>query len=58
MSMAVTRLEEGLACSAEVITSACAACKDNLKKGRARLPKEARKSLQLMDITEVLSEAL
>jgi glycolate oxidase len=56
--MAVTRLEEGIDCGAEVIVSACAACKDNLKKGRARLPKEAKKSLQIMDITEVLSEAL
>jgi glycolate oxidase len=58
VSMAVTRLEEGVACGAEVIVSACAACKDNLKKGRVKLPKEVRKSLQIMDITEILSEVL
>jgi glycolate oxidase len=58
VAMAVTRLKEGLSAGAEVIVSACGACKDNLKKGSAKLPKEIRKSLQIVDITEILSQAL
>jgi glycolate oxidase len=54
VGMARTRVKEGLGTGAEVIASACAACKDSLKKGAAGLPKEEKGSLRVMDITEIL----
>jgi len=56
--MAARRVQEAVDSGAEVITSACGACKDNLKKGRAKLPKEVRKNIQVVDIVEILSQAL
>jgi glycolate oxidase len=58
LGMARTRVKEGLGVGAEVIVSACAACKDSLKKGAAGLPKEEKRSLRVMDITEILLRAL
>jgi glycolate oxidase len=54
LSMAGTRVKEGLGAGAEIIVSACAACKDSLKKGAAGLPKEEKKGLRVMDITEIV----
>ncbi len=60
LGMARTRVKEGLGVGAEVIVSACAACKDSLKKGAAGLKPRAsaRGRLRIMDITEILLRAL
>jgi glycolate oxidase len=54
LGMAGTRVKEGLGTGAEIIVSACAACKDSLKKGTAGLPKEEKKGLRVLDITEIV----
>jgi glycolate oxidase len=58
LGMAGTRVKEGLGVGAEVIVSACAACKDSLKKGAAGLPKEEKGGLRILDITEVILKSV
>jgi len=57
-SMAQTRVKEGLGTGAEIIVSACAACKDSLKKGAAGLSREEKKNLRILDITEILLKSV
>jgi glycolate oxidase len=56
--MAAARVRDALAVGAEVIVSGCPACKDNLRKGARALPKEERGKIKVMDITEILTDAL
>jgi len=58
LDMAVERVRDALAVGAEVIVSGCAACKDNLRKGAAAIPKEERGKIKVMDITEVVLKAV
>lgn len=58
LAMARTRVKEGLGTGAQVIVSACAACKDSLKKGVAGLPKDEKKGLRVLDITEVILKSV
>lgn len=54
LGMAGTRVREALSVGAQVVVSACAACKDMLKKGAAGLSREEKGGLRIMDITEVV----
>ena len=56
--MGARRMKDALAVGAELLVCGCGACKNNLKKGARILPKEERNKVKIMDITEVVAEAL
>ncbi|MCD6297224.1 MAG: FAD-binding protein, partial [Deltaproteobacteria bacterium] len=56
VDMAAERVRDALAVGAEIIVSACAACKDNLRKGAKAIPKEERGKIKIMDITEIVAQ--
>ena len=56
--LADNRVAEAMDLGAEVIVSACPSCKSNLKLAGARMGRERRQRIRVMDITEVLAEAL
>jgi glycolate oxidase len=56
--LADNRVAEALDVGAEVLVSTCPSCKSNLKLAAARLGRERRKRIRVMDITEVLAEAI
>jgi len=58
VAMAKERVMDALSIGADILVSACASCKDNLRKGLAELPKEDRKKLKIMDINEIVLTAL
>jgi glycolate oxidase len=57
-AMAAERVRDALAVGAEIIVSGCAACKDNLKKGAKAIPKQDRGKIKIVDITEMVAEAM
>jgi glycolate oxidase subunit GlcD len=57
-NIAYARAQEALDVGAEVIVSACPACKSNLTVAAARLRKEKKGKMKVMDITELVAEAL
>ena len=58
VEMGAERVRDALAVGAEIIVSGCAACKDNLRKGAKAIPKQERGKVKVMDITEIVAEAL
>ncbi len=58
VQMGADRVKDALLIGAEVIVSGCAACKDNLRKGHKAIPKEERGKLKIVDISEIIAEAL
>ncbi len=58
VEMAAERVQDALDVGAEIIVSGCAACKDNLRKGAKSFPKEVRRKLKIMDITEIVATAM
>lgn len=58
VKMAAERVRDALAVRAEIIVTACPACKDNLRKGTRLIPKRERGKLKIRDITEVVDEAM
>jgi len=56
--LADNRVAEALDLGAEVLVSACPSCKSNLKLAAARVGRERRQRIKVMDVTEVLAEAL
>ncbi len=56
--MAVERVRDAIAVGAEIIVTGCAACKDNLTKGYRSIPKGERGALRIMDITEIVADAI
>jgi glycolate oxidase len=56
--MAAERVKDALEVGADILVSACAACKDNLRKGARSLPRSERGKLKIMDITEVVAAAV
>jgi Fe-S oxidoreductase len=58
VEMAAERVQDALDVGAEIIVSGCAACKDNLRKGAKTFPKEVRRTLKIMDITEIVASAM
>ena len=56
--IAYQRVLEALEVGAEIMVSACPACKSNLQLAAARLRKEKKGRIKVMDITELVAEAL
>jgi len=56
--LAEKRVAEAMDLGAEVIVSACPTCKSNLKLAAAKLQRERKQRMRVMDITEVVAEAL
>jgi glycolate oxidase subunit GlcD len=56
--MASERVRDAIAVGAEIIVTGCAACKDNLTKGYRSIPKGERGALRVMDITEIVADAI
>jgi glycolate oxidase len=57
-ALAGKRVAEAMDLGAEIIVSACPTCKSNLKLAAAKLQRERRQRMKVMDITEVVAEAL
>jgi Fe-S oxidoreductase len=58
VDMAALRVRDALAVGADIIVSGCPACKDNLRKGSRAIQKEERGKIKVMDISEMVSDAL
>jgi Fe-S oxidoreductase len=58
LKLAENRVAQAMDLGAEVIVSACPSCKSNLRLGAAKVGKERKQRIQVMDITEVLAAAL
>lgn len=56
--IAYKRVRQAAGIGAEVIVSACPSCKRSLQAAAARLKREDKVKIQVMDITEVLAKAL
>ena len=56
--IAYKRMEEAVEVGAEVVVSGCPSCKSNLQLASARLRKEKKGRIKVMDITELVAEAL
>jgi glycolate oxidase len=58
LEIAYKRAQQATTIGADTIVSACPACKSNLQLGAARLRKEKKGRIKVMDITELVAEAL
>lgn len=58
LEIAFKRIQQAGSIGAEVVVSACPACKSNLNLAAARLRKEKKGRLKVMDITELVADAL
>jgi len=58
LDIAYKRVQQAATIGAETIVSACPACKSNLQLAAARLRKEKKGRMKVMDITELVAEAL
>jgi Fe-S oxidoreductase len=58
IEMSAMRIQQAIATGADIVTSACPSCKDNLRKGTRKLPKEIRKKIKVMDVMELIANAL
>jgi Fe-S oxidoreductase len=56
--IAYHRALEAFELTADVIVSACPSCKSSLQQAAARIRREKKRGLKVMDITEVVAEAL
>ena len=56
--IAYRRVVDAIELGAEIIVSACPTCKSTLQQAAARLRKEKKGRLKVLDITEVVAEAL
>ena len=58
VALAAERVRDALEVGADVIVSACPACKDNLRKGARSIPKQERDKIKIMDMAELVAKAL
>jgi glycolate oxidase len=58
LEIAYKRIQQANDVGAEAVVSACPACKSNLQIAAARLRKEKKGRIKVMDITELVAEAL
>jgi glycolate oxidase len=58
LEIAYKRVQQASTIGADTIVSACPACKSNLQLAAARLRKEKKGRIKVMDITELVAEAL
>ena len=58
IGLAVDRVKDALEVNAELIVSACPACKDALRKGALEIRKHGGNRIEVADITEVIVRAV
>jgi glycolate oxidase len=58
LDIAYKRVQQALDVGADTIVSACPSCKSNLQQGAARLRKEKKAKVKVMDVTELLAQAV
>lgn len=58
LDISLARAREAASTGADVLVSACAGCKSNLKKTARQLKKEERITLKVQDVTELVASAL
>jgi glycolate oxidase len=58
VDIARDRVHEGIEQNADIIVSACAMCKDNLKKGLFKIDRKVRGKLRIMDVLEVVAASI
>jgi len=58
LEISYKRAQQASGMGADVIVSACPSCKSNLQVAAARLRKEKKGKMKVMDITELVAEAL
>jgi Fe-S oxidoreductase len=58
VDMAPLRIRDALAVGAEIISSPCPACKDNLRKGASGLPKKKRGTIKTLDAAEMVFDTV
>jgi glycolate oxidase len=58
VAMAVARVKDAEAVGAEVLVSACAACKKNLSRGAQQHRRFGGKKIKVVDLTELVMSAL
>jgi Fe-S oxidoreductase len=58
LEISYKRAQQAVGLGADVIVSACPSCKSNLQVAAARLRKEKKGKMKVMDITELVAEAL
>lgn len=58
LEISYKRVQQAAGIGAEMIVSACPACKANLQTAASRLRKEKKTRIKVMDITELVAEAL
>jgi glycolate oxidase len=58
LEIAYKRIQEANSVGAEVVVSACPACKSNLQVAAARLRKEKKGKIKVMDIAELVADAI
>lgn len=55
VKMASERVRDAFRTGADILISACPACKDNLRKGMKHIPKAERQKLKIMDMVEAVA---
>ncbi len=58
LDIAYKRVQQAAAAGADTIVSACPSCKSNLQQGAARLRKETKRKIKVMDITELVAQSI
>jgi glycolate oxidase len=58
LEISYKRVQQASGIGADIIVSACPSCKSNLQVAAARLRKEKKGRIKVMDITELVAEAL
>jgi glycolate oxidase len=58
VNIALKRVQEALDAGADTIVSACPSCKSNLQQGAAKLRKEKKTRVKVLDITELISQSI
>jgi Fe-S oxidoreductase len=58
LEIAYKRIQQANSVGAEVVVSACPACKSNLQVAAARLRKEKKGRIKVMDIAELVADAI
>ena len=58
LDIAHKRVQQAVGAGADTIVSACPSCKSNLQQGAARLRRETKTRVKVMDIMELLSQAI
>lgn len=58
LEIAYKRVQQAASVGADTIVSACPSCKSNLQQGAARLRKEKKEKIKVMDITELVAQSI